>query len=78
MAQAGVAGAEIVEQHADAKLLDPLEHVEHAPFIIEQDSSVTSSSSSEGASPVASSSPATECARSPESSCKGERLMQRR
>src|SRR4029079_4403253 len=29
IAQARISGAEIVEQDADAELLDPLEHVEH-------------------------------------------------
>ena len=36
---------------------------------------MTSSSSSDGVSPVASSIPATECARSPEWSCEGDRLI---
>src|SRR4051795_1416234 len=36
IAQARIASAEIVEQNADAELLDALEHVEHAGFVMKQ------------------------------------------
>ena len=75
IAQARIAGAEIVEHDADAELLDPAGTC-RAPSPRRAAGCPRSPRvrAATGSSPVASSTSATDCARSPDWSCDGERL----
>ena len=75
IAEARIAGAEIVEHDADAERLDLQERVERALFVVQQD--VLGDFEFEqlvGLRPVRASACATEVARSPDWNCDGDRL----